>query len=72
MLVLVIESSNLFRLFNLCFFQQDPRKLVKIRSYLKRNSEKFGNILTLAIYRHHAKEMLIYSEIRKYDIIMKS
>ena len=55
-----------------CFFQQDPRKLVKIRSYLKRNSEKFGNILTLAIYRHHAKEMLIYSEIRKYDKIIKS
>jgi len=56
----------------ICFFQQDPRKLVKIRNYLKENSEIFGNVLTSAVYRHHKREMLIYSEIRKYNIIMKS
>ena len=56
----------------ICFFQQDPRKLVKIRNYLKGNSEKFGEVLTSAVYRHHKREMLIYSDIRKYDMIMKS
>ena len=56
----------------ICFFQQDPRKLVKIRNYLISNSEKFGRVLTSAVYRHQTREMLIYSEIRKYDKIIKS
>jgi len=50
----------------ICFFQQDPRKLVKIRNYLKSNSEKFGEVLTSAVYRHHKREMLIYSDIRRW------
>jgi len=54
---------------NICFFQQDPRKLVKIRNYLR---NKLTDISTSAIYRYHEQEILLYSNSKKYHIKIKS
>ena len=54
---------------HVCFFQQDPRKLVKVRNYLR---NRFEGISTSAIYRYPKHEILLHSDSRRFNIKIKS
>lgn len=47
---------------NLCLFQQDPRKLIPVRNYLK---EKYDGLNTSALYASNLDEMEIYLSKKK-------